>query len=216
MPFRFPDDTQRLTIMGKTGEGKTLAAAWHLANRRFDLRPWVIVDFKRDKLLNSIGAQEWTLKKPPSKPGLYIVHPQQSEAKDLEAFMWQMWKQENIGLYIDEGYMIDRASEAFQAILTQGRSKHVPVICLSQRPVWLSRFVVSEADFLQVFWLNDYRDRQTVQSFVPFSMEERLPRFHSRYYDVGQDQHFVLRPVPNESKLRAMFRDRLTPKRRAL
>lgn len=208
--FNLPSDSQRITIIGKTGSGKTQAAVWHLLLRRFDLKPWIIIDFKRDKLLNDLGAMPLDIgSKLDLNPGLYIIHPDADDTEQVEALLWRIWRKEKIGVYIDEGYMISPKSAAFQAILTQGRSKEIPVIILSQRPVWLSRFTISEADFIQTFWLTDKRDRETVQSFLPFSVSERLAPYNSHYYDVSQDAHFKLKPVPSAEKLVAGFRSRI-------
>jgi hypothetical protein len=111
--------------------------------------------------------------------------------------------------------MFDK-SAAFNALLTQGRSKNIPLITLSQRPVWLSRFVFSEADFFQIFWLNDTRDRKTVNSFTPFSLEKRLPDYHSFWYNVGRDTTNVLAPVPEASVLLETFHQKLKPQKRAI
>jgi DNA helicase HerA-like ATPase len=159
--LRLPNDTQRIAIVGRTGSGKTYAAAWHLSKRNFDTMPWIIFDFKYDPLLQNLGAIELPLGTLPDKPGLYIVHPFPDDKEGIDNYLWQIWKHENIGVFIDEGYMVGDSS-AFRAILTQGRSKRIPMIILSQRPVWLSRFVFSEADFFQVFQLNILNDRMQI------------------------------------------------------
>lgn len=217
--LRSPDDSQRLSIMGKTGSGKTVAAAWHLSRRSFDTKPWVIFDFKGDGLIGDIedtGAKEIDLSSPPKKPGLYVVRPRPDQTEEVERFLWQVWKQEKTGLYFDEGYMIGNRCAPFNAILTQGRSKEIPMITLAQRPAWLSRFVFSEADFFQIFWLNDFRDRKTVQSFIPASLENRLADYNSLWYDVSRDQVVVLSPVPETTVILDTFHDRLAPKKRFL
>lgn len=214
--IRLPNDTHRIAIIGKTGSGKTQAAAWHLSNRNFHKIPWVIIDFKLDGLLGELPAQEIGIKdNPPRKPGLYIVHPLPDQESEVEEFLWKLWAKEDIGLYIDEGYMIGN-SPAFRAILTQGRSKNIPVIVLSQRPVWMSRFVFSESDFYQVFWLNDARDRKTVNAFVPTDINKRLEDFHSIYYDVGDDNLVIMKPVPRRDEIIERFNERLLPKKRIL
>ena len=166
--IRLPDDSHRITIVGRTGSGKTVAGLWHLSKRDFLSMPWVIIDYKTDKNINSIkGAKNLSLKDTPKKPGIYIVHPLPGQDEEITEFLWKIWARENIGLYVDEGYMIG-SNPAFEALLTQGRSKNIPMIVLSQRPAWISRFVFSESDFFQEFHLNDKRDRKTMSS-IPSS-----------------------------------------------
>jgi hypothetical protein len=212
MPFVIPQDDKRTTLVGKTGSGKTQAGIWQLSERSIDLMPWYILDFKRDKLINQIPyLQESTLENPiASQPGVYIVHPLPDDTEAVEAFLWKLWAHENVGLFIDEGYMLGN-SPAFRALLTQGRSKNIPLIVLSQRPVWISRFAFSEADYFQVFWLNDARDRKTIQSFIPFDLEKRLPAYYSVWYDIGADETLILKPVPSRREILNRFSQRLAP-----
>lgn len=209
-----PGSGSRTVILGKTGSGKTHAALYQLSMRDFDIRPWIIIDFKGDEAIAGIiGAEEIDVTaKPPKRPGVYIVRPLPSQTPEVEELFWQIWKTENIGVFIDEGYMLGN-SAAFRALLTQGRSKQIPLIVLSQRPVWLSRFVFSEAEFFQVFWLNDQRDRRTVQSFVRGDASKRLPDYHSLWYDVGRDQSAILAPVPDRSTVLSVFQARLKKRR---
>ena len=213
MTFPLPSNSQRISVIGSTGSGKTQAAVWHLSMRDFNIHPWIIIDFKLDDLIGDLGGKEIKLGSTvPRSPGLYIVRPKPHETEALEKMLWEIWSNGNTGLYIDEGYMIPNDSEAFQAILTQGRSKKIPVITLSQRPVQISRFVFSEADFYQVFRLNDKRDRDTVQAFIPkrkINLDEPLPQHHSWYYAGGLDQHFFLKPVADRNSLISSFRARL-------
>lgn len=213
--MRLPTPQNRTAIVGKTGSGKTVAGLWHLSQQNFDDMPWVIFDWKRDGAIARLNAQEIKLNgKVPEKPGLYVVRPMPGDDELVEQFMWRLWERGNIGLYFDEGYMVPKASASFQAILTQGRSKHLPMITLSQRPVWMSRFVFSEADFYQIFWLNDARDRKTVAGFIPEIPDEKLPPFHSYYYDVGADELIVLKPVPTEEIIIQNINIRLQPKKK--
>lgn len=219
--FRLPTNKQRVAVIGRTGSGKTQFAAWLLSVAPFDKQPYFIVDYKYDDLLNGsdrikeIGLTE----KLPKQPGLYIVHPHPDQHEDTERFLLRIWEQEHAGLYADEGYMLPPRSPAFQALLTQGRSKRIPAIVLTQRPTWVSRFVFSEADYYAIFHLNDARDRQTIQAFTPrerLDVSDRLPDYHSMWYDVGRDNVFQLKPVPEAAEILERIDSRLGPKARKL
>jgi len=214
--MNLPDDTQRISIVGRTGSGKTLAAMWHLSNADFDVKPWVIYDFKCDPSLAKIGALDGAVHIDtnfvPRRPGLYFVHPHPDDNDAVREHMWNIWRQENTGVYVDEGLMIGLYNPAFRSLLTQGRSKHIPMIILSQRPAWLDRFVFSESDFFQVFQLNHSEDRKKMMGYVPANIAAPLPQYHSYYHDVSEAETVVMKPVPPvedtlqaiESKLQSM------------
>jgi hypothetical protein len=213
--MRFPKDTERHVIVGATGSGKTQAALWHLSFRDYEQMPWVIYNYKRDESIDGIpGAQELPTDEIPVDPGVYITHPLPDE--DVEPQMWSLWNRGDVGVYVDEGYMVGRNNRAFRALLTQGRSRHVPMIVLSQRPVWMDRFVFSEAEYHQIFRLQHRKDREAVEQFVPADLEKRLPEYHSYYYDVAQNHVYVVRPVPSLEHIHETFRQRLIGDREAV
>jgi hypothetical protein len=218
--MRLPDDTQRLSIVGRTGSGKTVAAIWHLSNANFHEMPWVVYDFKRDKSLARIGdfAQQDLpvayigTDTVPREPGIYFVQPHPDETEAVQTQMWRIWEQENIGVYADEGYLVcgpANQNSAFRSLLTQGRSKHIPMIILSQRPVWLDRFVFSESDFYQVFHLNHVGDRKKMMEYIPANISASLPPYHSYYHDVSEGETFVMKPVPEMEVILSTFEKRL-------
>lgn len=197
--MNLPDDTNRLAIVGKTGSGKTVGALWHLSQQNFDEMPWIVIDYKIDDNINSIeGARQWSMENGvPKEPGIYIVHPlAEVDDDELEKFLWQIHKSGYVGVYVDEGYMIPNRSKAFLSLLTQGRSKHIPMIILSQRPRMISRFVFTESEFFMVYHLTDADDRKRVESFLPTQKLKVAPKYHSYYYDVSNDEFMILRPVP--------------------
>lgn len=225
--FRLPAMTHKLAIYGRTGDGKTVQAAWVLSQAPFDLIPYIIVDFKRDDLLNSTDRiKRISLNDPiPKHPGLYIVHPiAKHDDERVEKFLWNVYRKRRTGLFIDEGFMLPNPSPAWDAILTQGRSLRIPVINLTQRPVWLSRFVTSQADFHSLFPFNDDRDNETVLRFMPREIrnhiaergEDGLPKFHSYWFDVERKTWFVMGPAPHPNDITQTLEDRLKPKRHAL
>lgn len=210
---RLPNNQQRISIIGRTGSGKTQAGVWHLSQQNFDAMPWIVLDFKGDSLIAEIegmqGVVTISLSDPvPDNPGLYVMHIRPDERDALNDWLWQVWEKGYVGLYVDEGYMLDK-SDAFDAILTQGRSKHIPVIILSQRPVWLSRFVFSESNFFQVFHLNDKRDRRSIGEFVPVKLDVRLKEYHSMYYDVDRNKLVQFQPVPSKGDILARIQMKL-------
>jgi hypothetical protein len=214
---RIPDETNRIAIVGATGSGKTQAELWQLSIRDVDTRPWVIFNWKGDANIDGIpGAEFIDLDVIPIKPGVYIYHPHPNQNNEVESIMWEIWERGGIGVVIDEGYMVGRNNPAFRAILTQGRSKEIPVIVLSQRPNWMDRFVFSESDFYQVFRLNDKRDKKSVQEFFPGEIDKKLPPYHSYYYDVARDKVSVLKPVPSLEVIYATFARKLVRVRKTV
>jgi hypothetical protein len=217
--MRLPTSQQRIAIVGRTGSGKTVAGLWHLSNANYLTQPWVVVDFKTDEHINSIERAKYiTVNDTAKKPGIYIVQPEPGD-EALADFLTRIWERGNTGVYIDEGYMMSenkRVEKRMISLLTQGRSKHIPMIVLSQRPVWMSRFVFSEADFYQVFHLNDDRDTETIGSMLPKGAYRKLPNYHSVYYDVGIDKLEYLSPVPDTDEILASFEERLRPVRKVI
>lgn len=212
--IRLPGPTHRVAIVGRTGSGKTVAAIWHLSEADFDERPWILLDYKNDELINRIGRAEFiSAEEVPDLPGVYILKVKPGDEERIEEWFRLAWERENLGILVDEGYMIDRNSQWFNACLTQGRSKRIEMIILSQRPVWLSRFVFSEADFFQIFDLTHVKDRDKVQEYIRDDEREQLEQplapYHSYYYDVGRRQLETFAPVPESAELLAKIDARL-------
>jgi len=89
----------------------------------------------------------------------------------------------------------------------------MPMIVLSQRPAWISRFVFSESDFYQIFKLVDIRDWKTVMNFIPVNPRKELPLYHSWYYDVVHEKLVMLAPVPAEEDILGAIDEKLRAKR---
>jgi len=220
MAFRLPTTKERVLVLGSTGSGKTQMGAWLLSHAPFHIIPYVIVDYKRDDLLASLDrAKQIGLNDVPDEPGLYHIKPNPVSDDDaVDAWLMRLWRKRNIGLYIDEALRIPtKKSGAFETILTQGRSLHIPTIALSQRPVDLTRYAFSEANHVVSFRLTDRRDRKTVSEYIPLEHDApRLPEFHSRWYDVGGDRFYQLAPVPDRDIIIERIQARLEPRRRVI
>ena len=227
--MNFPDDTQRLVIVGTTGSGKTHAALWHLSKRNFDTKPWVVYDWKRDDFINSLpNTFELAVDAPaPQHPGLYVVHPTNKRDDDaVEAQMGEIWEAEDIGVFVDEAYMISPKNESFGNLLTQGRSKHIPMIVCTQRPVWVDKFVFTESEFKQIFRLQSQDDMKKLEEYIPRAsleyVNDRYPlvgkeRKHwSHYYDAGEDDLRPMAPVPDQAAIRSVYTAKLSKLRKVI
>jgi hypothetical protein len=213
-----PGDKDRLTIVGATGSGKTYAAMYHLSQRNYNVKPWIVYDFKGEELIGSIqGAQYLDLSEPlPQRPGVYIVQPAPGDEEVVDVHMNLIWQAEDIGVFIDEGYMVGQRSIGFRRLLTQGRSKHIPMIINSQRPVYMDRFVFSESTFFQVFRLQHSDDVKTTEKFIPHNLSKRLQEFHSYFYSVRDDKIVVMRPGPDANAILDTFETRMPKMRKVI
>lgn len=227
--FPLPNNTQHILLVGQNGSGKTRAAMWHFSKKDVANEVWVVINHKREEMINSIpGAVFLPMNKRPDlkKPGVYIYQPRPEFDDDaVTLLLWWIYEHGRIGVYIDEGYMIHARDPALCALYTQGRSKRIPVITLSQRPTAISRFAVSEASYIQLFFIVDKRDRKTIQEFIPSDicdideqMRSRpgkggrpLAKYHSIYYPTSGDAAFIMKPVPSDDEILAVFREKLVP-----
>lgn len=209
--FRFPGGDSRTTLIGATGTGKSTCAVWLWSHMRLDKRPWIAVDFKQDQIFDEIGIpplEPTSLTNVPKKPGGYIVSPTPGSEEELENWLWKVWERENVGLVIDEASLMPDGP-AWQAILQQGRSKKIPVIACTQRPVFAKRALFSEASFFGIYRLQDRRDARIIEGFVPADLSRPLPEHQWRWYDVAKNKLLRMGPVPHPERAAEMMRHAL-------
>ena len=207
--FRFPGASDRTVIIGATGSGKTVFGAWILSKQRFNKRPWIIIDFKGEELWDLVQTPPlMTLKlgDMPSKKGLYRMSVLPGDDDIIEEFFRKVWIKENIGLFIDEVSLIN-SKRWFKALLRQGRSKRIPVISCTQRPVDCDREIFTESQFKSIFRLDDKRDYKIVEDFCPGTdLTKALPDKWSYWYDSPHRALFKLQPCPPPDTIAADLR----------
>jgi hypothetical protein len=214
--LNLPSTEDRTLIIGRTGSGKTYAGLWLLSEMPIDEQPWVIIDYKGDKNIARIPfAHPLSLGEIPVLPGVYVVRPHHTQTEEMESFLMAIWEHEGIGIYIDEGAMLSK-SDALDTILIQGRSKNVPVIMLTQRPVGISRFAFSESQHFLIFPNHDKREQKTVAEIAPLfqtrdSDDAFLPPYHFHYYHVSERASERMSPVPSLERILKVFYTKLKP-----
>lgn len=218
---RLPGPKDRITIIGHTGSGKSQAAMWHLSNANFDQQAWVLIDPKEEEKFELIqGAEYIDYEYVPRYPGIYILPTSTYDNASLDEYFAKLLDAKHVGVYIDE------SSEAgfgpgFTTFLSRGRSRYCPAICLQQRPVDVSRYTRSEAQFFQCFPLTDNADYKTLRGFakIPDFDADPLPEFYSYYYDVRWKRCYRFKPVPSIDQILSRIHaklDAIPPRRKAL
>lgn len=184
-------------------------AAYLMGEANIDRIPWIIIDYKGEEIFKEIRALDRdaitdleVTDAVPKKAGIYHIEPIPGEDDvEITRFLWRVWDRQRTGVYVDEGHLLPQ-SDALKALLVTGRSRRIPVIFISQRPVWVPREVFSESNHHVVFDLSDRDDRKTVGRFVTDDGGEapRMPDYHSLWHDVGRARRFRMMPAPPAEK----------------
>jgi hypothetical protein len=201
--FKPPGRDDRTIVVGRTGSGKTTLLAWLFSLADYHSRPFIIFDFKRDRMFDDWIKYRYV--KPISigtipfrRGGIFICRPREGDP-GIEGWLEKILSRGSIGLWLDEvARMPNDRYGAFQSILSMGRSKHVSVLMGNQRPVNILRDVFSEADYFGIFKLSHPDDRRIVKGFVRTTDEEleNLPEHAALWYDVKRNEKFVLTGIP--------------------
>jgi hypothetical protein len=211
--FVFPGPRDRVAVFGATGSGKSVFTIWLFSEcADFDRKPWVFVDFKGDDLINDMIRLELAKvvsveKDPPKEAGIYVIKPSPHEVDKVAGWIWKVWEGGKLGLIFDELYMVPEfkgqagTGGPLKSILTQGRSKEIPVWGLAQRPVDINLHMITEAQYIAEFYLKRREDRQRVRSYIPddepvFSHDRRVAQYNCRWYDDKRNVALILGAAP--------------------
>lgn len=149
---------EHVIIIGDTGSGKTF-----LTSKILPLREHVIVlrtkpddikfdGFRKVDLLRKAGGYFNDAGK---KVNRFLLDPDYDlQQRELSLAFEKAWREGGWTIAIDETYyatQILKLEKQINKLLTQGRSKHITVICGMQRPVFISRFAMSQATHAFIF-----------------------------------------------------------------
>ncbi len=172
--------TDRVLIVGRTGSGKsTLARALFYGHRAL-----VVIDPKHEELLGRglvVGsAAEFRAAYPQrSTRVVFRPDPEDPRAADVDEVIRRVLAYGNTCLLLHE--TIDYASPArivpaLRRAVKTGRTRGVPVVVCSQRPMGLHNDVIAEAEHVFVFDLALEGDRDKVAGIVGDGVRERIGR----------------------------------------
>lgn len=169
-----------------------------------------MLDFKGEELFAALDLTPWDITQPlPVEPGIYWLRVLPGQESDVSQFFLNCYNTTDILIFTDEGYMLPYQDRWVRACLTQGRSKRIEMITLTQRPVKIDVFFLSEASYMGVFRLNVKDDRKRVSEYMDGLEIPRLPSFHCLWYDVALDDATVFEPVPPARELIEAFREEI-------
>lgn len=149
---------EHVIIIGDTGSGKTF-----LTSKILPLRKSVIVlrtkpddikfeGFRKVDLTRKLGG---FFDDSGKKIYRFLLDPDYDlQQRELSLAFEKAWTEGGWTIAIDETYyatQILKLEKQINKLLTQGRSKHITVICGMQRPVFISRFAMSQATHAFIF-----------------------------------------------------------------
>lgn len=218
--MRVPNDSQHITIAGKNGTGKTTEAMDLLSHRSIDEMPWLFIDTKKaDPVVNAmpVTAIHPVIGRPPKLPGLYIVKPTEDDLAPrgtMERLFLSCLEQTHVGIVIDEGQRFGQHNRGLRLLLTEGRALSVPVIFLTQRPMNVDTYALSECAYLQLFRLQHPHDFDRVAEFLdpertPWDELAAAGKHHSFWWDTDADEVEMLPPCPRIDEIYQRISNRL-------
>ncbi len=178
---------ERVYIVGKTRSGKTFLAR-HLMR---PVRRLVVIDPKN--ALKGWGLEEWspeTVKTFEEGEDIQLrVGPEPVEdiVRYWNDIFWIIFEAGDCVVYIDEAYLLSEGQKYPQALMfiwTAGGERDIGAFSVSQRPRFIPKYLISEAEHFFVFRLLLEDDRKHVASFTHADMVNPIPREdkHGFYY----------------------------------
>lgn len=207
---------ERALIVGATGSGKSVMLQEQIRQARY--APVFIFDTKLDDGFDHVGIDgetseevatiddfERMLKSQRKKwPTYFVIRPvaqELAEPEILDNYLSLIYeKAHHSYVMIDEAYQMHesnaRAGAGLISLLTRGRSKGISTIVASQRPVWLSRFCLTEAQLFIVYQVRDIKDRLRLGEVIPYPRDLILDKFQFWAYRAGEPEGKIYAKLP--------------------
>ncbi len=202
------DAGKRVIVAGRTGSGKSTLACWLLEHNP---QHWIILNPKHTNAYKNLSDvivftkfDEPAIRKEIQRTKFVLLNFSGDEASaDFmdDVILWAHGTLKNIGLCADELYTLHsasgRAGDGLIGWLTRGRELKQSFIGLTQRPAWISRFVVSEADAICAMDLVLADDRMRMREST--GQDHFLNRIRDHrwlWYSVAEDKLTLYGPVP--------------------
>jgi hypothetical protein len=155
---------EHLALVGQTGSGKTTLARRLLRTRKY----YVVAKTKLDSADPEIPVQavttSWRTLRSLKYDRIELRPKFQDQARELHFAYLEAFTQGGWTIYNDEEWYIEerlKLTRQVEMLLTQGRAKFISMVLGAQRPVEVSRFVLSQATHVVVFGCEG-RDVKTI------------------------------------------------------
>jgi hypothetical protein len=218
-----PEKGERTLSVGQTGSGKTAFNTWML--QRMPNSPIVIYDTKDEPKFESLpdsttvhtfngihnaideGQHDYVVFRTPT----VLL----DKGAELDKYLFRHFLElPGIDAYIDEVSDFHSGSgQAFvglRALLRKGRSRGNTTLMSTQRPVFLSRFALTEAQQLYIFHLSHDDDRKALDKVVPGFKDKLNPRpksYRFWHYNAGEDLLQYMNKVPLDTAMPQTYTD---------
>lgn len=188
---------KRIAICGSTGSGKSTLALRYLKSTSYH---WLIFNPKASRIFDSLGPAKfdrieerrvWNSLERNKFTSLHFPPQWRAQMQD-EFLLRTLERYTDIGICIDELYHIHNngsAGPGVTGLLTRGRELRQSFLGLTQRPVFVSKFVFSEADIIVEMKLRFEDDRKRIEEFTGSEAALRKMSGHDfLYFDLDSDK----------------------------
>jgi DNA helicase HerA-like ATPase len=120
-------------------------------------------------------------------PILFRPPAQEFDNPDVyDPLFQEVWRRKDMTVYNDEiMFMGNRPTRYMRAIMAQGRSRNIRIINGTQRPKWIPKVTITEANTFYAFHLSDSEDIRAIRQMIP--------EYDPREIDVSRHEFYFKR-----------------------